>query len=201
MCESPPLRTSYLILARRGVGTEVTTARGEGLCHHCHHSDTNSNIQPNCEAVARLHTQHGSTQCQAPGAGNQRRSFTVSSLPLADRRESKCDDPLSSSHVEAHEAELHGYRISGIRPEPILTKSGGKSCWSMLTVLLASAGRRLCVQGDMELILLLPLLPAPGASAPCTPAPGGQQTTVYKHATTCWVQVGVVQQLTPAGHY
>ena len=47
--------------------------------------------------------------------------------------------------------------ISGIRPEPILTKSGGKSCWSMLTVLLASAGRRLCVQGDMELILLLPL--------------------------------------------
>ena len=89
-------------------------------------------------------------------------------LPLADRRESKCDDPLSSSHVEAHEAELHGYRISGIRPEPILTKSGGKSCWSMLTVLLASAGRRLCVQGDMELILLLPLLAAPGASAPCT---------------------------------
>ena len=122
-------------------------------------------------------------------------------LPLADRRESKCDDPLSSSHVEAHEAELHGYRISGIRPEPILTKSGGKSCWSMLTVLLASAGRRLCVQGDMELILLLPLLPAPGASAPCTPAPGGQQTTVYKHATTCWVLGWVVQQLTPAGHY
>ena len=62
--------------------------------------------------------------------------------------------------------------ISGIRPEPILTKSGGKSCWSMLTVLLASAGRRLCVQGDMELILLLPLLPAPGASAPCTLHPG-----------------------------
>ena len=92
--------------------------------------------------------------------------------------------------------------ISGIRPEPILTKSGGKSCWSMLTVLLASAGRRLCVQGDMELILLLPLLPAPGASAPCTPAPGGQQTTVYKHATTCWAGLGwVVQQLTPAGHY
>ena len=85
--------------------------------------------------------------------------------------------------------------ISGIRPEPILTKSGGKSCWSMLTVLLASAGRRLCVQGDMELILLLPLLPAPGASAPCTPATGGQQTTVYKHATTCWVLGWVVQQL------
>ena len=167
----------------------------------CHHSDTNSNIQPNCEAVARLHTQHGSTQCQAPGAGNQRRSFTVSGLPLADRRESKCDDPLSSSHVEAHEAELHGYRISGIRPEPILTKSGGKSCWSMLTVLLASAGRRLCVQGDMELILLLPLLPAPGASAPCTLHPGDnrQQFINMPPPAGCWVLV--LQQLTPAGHY
>ena len=89
--------------------------------------------------------------------------------------------------------------ISGIRPEPILTKSGGKSCWSMLTVLLASAGRRLCVQGDMELILLLPLSLH---LEPVHPAPGGQQTTVYKHATTCWAGLGwVVQQLTPAGHY
>ena len=80
--------------------------------------------------------------------------------------------------------------ISGIRPEPILTKSGGKSCWSMLTVLLASAGRRLCVQGDMELILLLPLLAAPGASAPLHPGDNRQQFINMPPPAGCWVLGG-----------
>ena len=172
----------------------------------CHHSDTNSNIQPNCEAVTRLHTEHGSTQCQAPGAGNQRRPFTLSRFTHEERK-SKCDDPISSSHVGTHEAELHGYQISGIRPEPILTKSAGKSCWSMLTVLLSSAGRRLCTvypgrHGANSIIASMNC-----TWTQCTLHPGGQQTTVYKHATTCWAGLGwaglgwVVQQLTPAGHY
>ena len=109
-------------------------------------------------------------------------------LPM--KRESKCDDPLSSSHVGTHEAELHGYQISGIRPEPILTKSAGKSCWSMLTVFLSSAGRRLCTvypgrHGANSIIA-----PMNCTWTQCTLHPGGQQTTVYKHATTCWAGLG-----------
>ena len=110
VCESPPLRTSYLILARRGVGTEVTTDEVRGCVTTV---TTRTQIQTSSPIVRQspdftLNT--AARNVRHPELGTRGDPSLFQGLPLADRRESKCDDPLSSSHVEAHEAELHGYR-------------------------------------------------------------------------------------------